>query len=180
MSRDSSGERNTMKKFRFQLMAQFIIDTYPKCRVADIGGGQGLLSALLMQNGFDVTIIDPWELDLPWKFRDIDGKMIKNHNLNLARVYKSFGIDMAQEYDLLVSLHGHGCMMNIVDSAHNFKKDFAIVPCCVIDEPIIKERNIDWTKSLFEKADQLGLNPSYFNLRFKGKNIGIYTKNFLS
>jgi 2-polyprenyl-3-methyl-5-hydroxy-6-metoxy-1,4-benzoquinol methylase len=54
-----------MKKFRFQLMAEFIINKFPACKVADIAGGHGLLTHLLNQSGFKSVVIDPWELELP-------------------------------------------------------------------------------------------------------------------
>jgi len=37
------------KKFRFQVFADWIVAHYAPCRVADIGGGKGLLTYLLDQ-----------------------------------------------------------------------------------------------------------------------------------
>jgi hypothetical protein len=48
-----------MKKFRFQLLHQWMTARIEPCRVADVGGGKGLLAYLLGQSGWAATVIDP-------------------------------------------------------------------------------------------------------------------------
>ena len=60
-----------MKKFRSQLLHQWLVQNLAPCKVADIGGGKGLLSYLLIQSGWDAVVIDPFEQTLPVKFKDI-------------------------------------------------------------------------------------------------------------
>src|SRR3954462_11360000 len=50
---DESGsptQNNRMKKFRFQLFHEWLVAELAPCRVADIGGGKGLLAYLLRQS----------------------------------------------------------------------------------------------------------------------------------
>src|SRR5436190_117862 len=56
-----------MKKFRFQLLNRWMIEHLEPCRVADIGGGKGLLTYLLRQSGWPATVIDPVPQALPTK-----------------------------------------------------------------------------------------------------------------
>ena len=86
-------ELKKMKKFRFQLLHQWITERFEPCQVADIGGGKGLLSWLLKQDGWQATVIDPTYQTLPHKFKDIRlNKQVKlseharvNFILNLTR-----------------------------------------------------------------------------------------------
>src|SRR5512139_945886 len=47
-----------LKRFRFQLLHHWLVTTFAPCRAADIGGGKGLLSYLLNQDGWHATLID--------------------------------------------------------------------------------------------------------------------------
>ena len=60
-----------MKKFRFQLLHQWLIYNFEPCRVAEIGGGKGLLAHLLIKSGWQATVIDPVPQGLPTKYKDI-------------------------------------------------------------------------------------------------------------
>jgi hypothetical protein len=65
-------ELTRMKRFRFQLLHQWICDNVPApCRVADVGGGKGLLAYLLNQSGYHATTIDPVPQALPAKYKDL-------------------------------------------------------------------------------------------------------------
>ena len=48
-----------MKKFRFQLLHAWLVEHIVPCRVADIGGGKGLMAYLLGRSGWQATVIDP-------------------------------------------------------------------------------------------------------------------------
>src|SRR6202022_2949143 len=45
-------EQPKMGKFRFQLLSAWIPEHFQPCRVADIGGGKGLLAYLLQKEGW--------------------------------------------------------------------------------------------------------------------------------
>jgi len=164
-----------MKKFRFQLLAEWIRANYLPCRVADIGGGKGLLSHLLNQAGFECTVIDPLEQALPVKYREIDGKRVKTGEIGkVARISANFEKEMAAGYDLLVGLHAHGSNLKVIDACVEFGKKFVLVPCCLFDEPVVRVPGLDWFDSLESCARRKGLKLERFELNFRGKNRGLY------
>ncbi|MBN2363454.1 hypothetical protein JXL83_04910 [candidate division WOR-3 bacterium] len=164
-----------MKKFRFQLLHKWIVENFLPCRICDIGGGKGLLSFLLHNAGFDATVIDPCDQILPDKYKDLYNVKHKiPDTFKIKRLTKEYAIDMAKDYDLLIGLHAHGSNMKILEGAAKYKKDFILLPCCVIDEPIEIKPDIDWLKSLEEYAITLGHKTTRFELNFRGQNIGFY------
>ena len=171
-------------QFRFQVFHQWLVQNYSPCKVADIGGGKGLLSFLLNQSGFESMVIDPIWQPLEWKYKDIStGKRIKltsDQMQSVPHIQKPFNLelllDLDSNLDLFVGLHAHGSNMYILEAAAKYQKDFAILPCCVIDEPITKIAGINWFDSLVEYAAKLGLNPKIDNLNFVGQSKIIYSK----
>jgi hypothetical protein len=165
-------------QFRFQVFHRWLTEHYPPCKVADIGGGKGLLSFLLNQSCYQATVIDPIWQPLEWKYKDISsGKRVKlsSDQLNsVPHIQSVFSAEVSENYDLLVGLHAHGSNIFILQAAAKFKKDFAILPCCVIDEPIIKKPGINWFNSLVDYAAELGLNPQVDTLNFVGQSKVIY------
>ncbi|MCA9382099.1 hypothetical protein KC660_01685 [Candidatus Dojkabacteria bacterium] len=143
-----------MKKFRFQLLSEWIINNYNPCKVADIGGGKGLLSYLLNKNDFKSTVIDPFNQTLPEKYKDLQGKKHKVlPTETVPRINEEFRTEMANDFDLLVGLHAHGSNMKVIESAAKYRKQLILLPCCVINEPIIPKPNINWLDSLEEYAN---------------------------
>lgn len=174
-----STELRKLKRFRFQLLHKWIVDHYPICRVADVGGGKGLLTYLLRQDGYDAIVIDPYNQPLPKVYKNLAGKRHKiKPEESVPRISKGFEKEMAKDFDLIVGLHTHGSNMNIIDITAEYKKDFVLLPCCVIDEPIVPQADINWLDSLEEYALRKGHNVKRFELNFKGQNIGIYTQAY--
>src|SRR5436190_11074578 len=67
-----------LKRFRFQLLADHVTRVVAPCRVADIGGGKGLLAYLLMNAGYQATVIDPQRQSLPDKYKDlVTGRQVR-------------------------------------------------------------------------------------------------------
>jgi len=163
-------------------MAKFILETYIKCKVADIGGGKGLLAFLLNKKGWECVVIDPFDQILEHKYKDIDtGKRVKltgEETTSVTRISSNFEKSMAKDFDLLVGLHAHGSNIKIIQATLEYSKDFAILPCCVIDEPVEKQSGINWLNSLFDYAGNLGLNPKKATLNFAGQRTVIYTANY--
>ncbi|OHB25770.1 MAG: hypothetical protein A2542_03790 [Parcubacteria group bacterium RIFOXYD2_FULL_52_8] len=166
------------KKWRAYILKDWIVEHYPPCRVADIAGGKGLLSFLLQKEGWTVTVIDPEKTLLLDKYKDLKTK--KNVPLTAADWAgvpwreEKFEVPMAADFDLLISLHGHGVQMKILEAAAKYQKKFAILPCCVIDEPIGKQPNVYWENTLVDYGKQLGLEIKTDTLDFVGKNIVLY------
>ena len=170
-------ELRKMKKFRFQLLHTWIVENYSPCKVADIGGGKGLLTLLLNNDNFHSVVIDPYNQGLPKKFKDLKGEKHKiKEDIQIPRIDAVFEKEMAKDFDLLIGLHAHGANMKIIEVAKKYNKNFVIFPCCVIDEPIEIKPNIDWFESLRNYAKKLGHKTHVVELNFRGQNKGIYTK----
>lgn len=169
-----------VKRFRFVFVHTWLTETYEPCRVADIAGGKGMLTYLLQQSGWDSIVIDPEYQELPPKYTDINRKRIKlPPEAKVPRLSEKFTQEMAEKYDLLVGIHAHGCNMQIIEAAAKYKKDFVLLPCCVIEEPIEKRYGVNWRESLVDYAKTLGLEPKKINFNFVGKSIAIYTDKYM-
>ena len=165
-----------MKKFRFQLLHHWLVQNLPPCRVADIGGGKGLLSYLLVQSGWEATVIDPVPQSLPDKYKDIhsDKRVKIDPSESVPSITSTFETFHAAHFDLLIGLHAHGCNVKIIDAAAQYECGFVIFPCCVIDEPFYPPLGVHWLESLADYAIHQGHTLIPFRLNFKGQNIGLY------
>ncbi len=174
---DGRRELTKMKRFRFQLLHQWICENVPpSCRVADIGGGKGLLTYLLNQSGFTATTIDPIHQTLPAKYKDLTaGRQVRiAETETVSRLDLPFAPNMARDFDLLVALHAHGCNIALIDAAARFGKGFLVLPCCIIDEPLRPPPGMHWLQCVAEYAKGKGFAIKPFRLNFKGQNIGLY------
>lgn len=174
---DNAPNGNTMmKKFRFQLLHEWLVSEVEPCRAVDIGGGKGLLTYLLNQSGWDVTVVDPAYQELPTKYKDFQRKkrVIIPAEAKVPRVSRNFEPGMASDVDLLIGLHAHGCNVQIIDACETYNTGFVLLPCCVIDEPFYPRRGATWVGSLTDYALRAGFDVRPFQLAFRGQNIGIY------
>lgn len=173
-------KRNLDHKFRFQLLAKWVEEKYGLCKVADVAGGKGLLTFLLNLKGFEATVIDPCDISLISKYKDIDtGKRVLIKPVDsrkIPRRKRHFVEDMAKDYDLLIGLHAHGCNRKIVDGCKKYGKKFVLLPCCVVHEPIEIKPNINWFDSLLEYAREQDFEVGLDELNFKGQNKIIYSR----
>ena len=169
-------ELRKMKKFRFQLLHQWMLTQLEPGRVADVGGGKGLLTYLLRQSGWPATVIDPIQQALPTKYKDLT----TNKQIRLAatetvpHINQGFDSTMAQDFDLLVAMHAHGCNIQLIDAAAQFDRRFIILPCCIIHEPIYPPIGVHWLQCVVDYANCTGFTVEPFRLNFKGQNIGLY------
>lgn len=170
-----AGELRKMKKFRFQLLHRWLVERFEPCRVADIGGGKGLLAYLLQRDGWSTAVIDPIYQDLINKYKDITtGKRIKiAPDESVPHINKPFATKMGQDFDLLIGMHAHGCNAQIIDAARQYGCGFVIFPCCVIDEPFFPVIGVDWLECITDYAVWQESVPYTFRLNFKGQNIGL-------
>jgi len=167
-----------LKRFRFQLLHQWLIHNFAPCRAADIGGGKGLLSYLLIQSGWQATVIDPVLQPLPDKYKDIltNTRVKIDHHCRVPAITAEFETQHARGFDLLIGMHAHGCNVKIIEAAAQQGCGFVLFPCCVIDEPFVPPPGVHWLESLAGYAVQQGHAVKPFRLNFKGQNIGIYAR----
>ena len=165
-----------MKKFRFQLLHQWMLEHIEPCRVADIGGGKGLLAYLLRSSGWQTTVIDPLRQELPGKYKDMKtGKQVRIADTeSVPRLDRAFDSLMAEDFDLLVAMHAHGCNIRIIDAAAQFGRRFIVLPCCIIDEPVHPPVGMHWLQYIVDYVTRKGFTVEPFRLNFKGQNIGLY------
>lgn len=164
---------------RFHLLHEWLVNTYKPCKAADVGGGKGLLAYLLNQSGWYAVVIDPFNQELPRTFKDLKKNrttLIKDERISVKRIDAPFEEEMAKDYDLLVGLHAHGSNMKIINASRKYGKDFVLLPCCVVGEPITPQQGINWLDSLVDHAKQQGFDVGKAELNFKGQNIVIYNK----
>lgn len=177
-------KRRLNNKFRFQLLQQWLTARYKPIKVLDVGGGKGLLSYLLNINGWKATVVDPAVTDYLTKYKDIetDKRVLLSDNEieSFPRIAGIFKEEMAKNFDLLIGLHAHGSNLQIINAAEKYNKDFLLLPCCVIDEPLVKKPNIDWLESLIEYAKGKGFDVKRDIVNFKGQNVLIYTDKHLA
>lgn len=171
-------EPTRMKKFRFQLLHRWMLEHLEPCRVADVGGGKGLLAYLLRQSGWQATVIDPVHQGLPAKFKDLatNRQVPIAESERVPRIERRFEPGMAREFDLLVAVHAHGCNLQLIEAAAEFKCSFILLPCCVIDEPLVPPAGTHWLQCVVDYAVRRGFPVEPFRLSFKGQNIGLYAR----
>lgn len=165
-----------MKKFRFQLLHAWMAEHVAPCRVADVGGGKGLLTYLLQQSGWSGTVIDPIPQDLPAKYKDLNtGRQMRISPTEVVpRIDRAFEATMARDFDLLVAMHAHGCNIQLIDAAAAYDRRLILLPCCVIQEPFLPPPGIHWIQWLVNYATTKGFTVAPFRLNFSGQNIGLY------
>ena len=164
---------------RFHLLHDWLVTNYKPCKAADVGGGKGLLAYLLNKSGWNAVVIDPFNQELPRTFKDLTKTrttLVKKERESVTRVTDKFKEEMAQDYNLLIGLHAHGSNMKIINACKKYGKDFVLLPCCVVGEPIIPQQGINWLDSLVDYAKQQGFDIGKAELNFKGQNIVIYNK----
>lgn len=180
-----STKRRLNNKFRFQLLQMWLTQKYKPAKVLDVGGGKGLLSFLLNKNGWEATVVDPAVTDYLTKYKDIEtGKravLNDNEIESFHRINGVFKEEIAKDFDILIGLHAHGSNLQIINACKKYNKDFLLLPCCVIDEPLDKKPGINWLESLIDYAKEKGFEVKKDELNFKGQNVLIYTdKNLLN
>lgn len=171
--------RRKSHRYRFQLLHEWMVGNYPPQKACDVGGGKGLLAYLLNQSGWKVTVIDPVVQILPRTFKSLQKErttLSLDKRSQINRIDKPFDIDMASDYELLIGLHAHGSNLKIIEACHKYKKNFVLLPCCVIDESIQVQQGVNWLESLVEYAKNKGFKVGQANLGFKGQDIAIYSK----
>lgn len=173
--------RRLSHRFRFQLLHKWLVEHYQPCKAADVGGGKGLLAYLLNCSGWEVTVIDPFNQILPRTFKDLHKNrttLTLDKRKDIRRVDKPFEIEMAKDFDLLIGLHAHGSNLKIIGACQKYNKQFVLLPCCVIGEPVEIKPGINWLESLVEYAQNKGFKVKREKLNFAGQDTIIFSSAF--
>jgi len=99
---------------RFGSVTKVVSDRFGKCvrYIADVAGGQGMLTRQLNKQGYEAEVIDPrgWTL------------------VGVPSRQEEYKADMADYYDLVVGLHPDEALREIVASAS--LRPTLVIPCC--------------------------------------------------
>src|SRR3989344_7074254 len=146
---------------RFEVITNFVLSKYGKSikYIADIAGGQGMLTRMLCKKNYEAEVVDP------------RGYTLKG----VPSRAEEFKLDMADYYDLIIGLHPDEATRAVVESAK--VTPTLIIPCCNF---------WDRTKTLGRDAliadieryyDKNNIEYEKVVLDFKGPmNIGLSTK----
>jgi hypothetical protein len=172
--RRSGDDLPKMKKFRFQLLADWVVERFPPCTVADVGGGKGLLTHLLCEAGFRAEVVDPVDQPLPSRYKDLrTGRRVRlGDQARVPRRRVPFGPELGRRYDLLVALHAHGSNLAVLDTVARAGNSCVVLPCCVVDEPAAPDPGRNWFMWLVGQARDRGLEPQFLALNFRGQHVG--------
>jgi len=150
---------------RFEIVADFIYDYYgPSVKyIADVAGGQGLLSRLLNKKyNYESEVIDP----RGYVLKGVPGKVCE------------YTADMAGYYDLIVGLHPDEAVRPVVESA--LKKPVLVIPCCNYWDKSKKLGAKELILSIETYMTENNIAHKKVAFAFKGpKNIGFATKIIL-
>ena len=149
-------------KSRFEVVANFIYEYYGTSvkYIADIAGGQGLLSKLLNRKfNYESEVIDP----RGYVLKGIPGRACE------------YSADMAEYYDLIVGLHPDEAIRPVVESAA--VKPVLVIPCCNYWDREQKLGNKELLASIEDYLTENIIVYERITFDFKGpKNIGFATR----
>ncbi len=142
---------------RFEVVADFIADRYDGVRyVADVAGGQGMLSRLLVKRGFDAEVVDP-------RGNCLSG--VKSRP-------EPYTADMADYYDLVVGLHPDEALRPVVESA--LTRPVLVVPCCNFWDRSTKLGRDELLRAIHQYACSANVAAELVQLDFRGpQNHGL-------
>jgi len=145
---------------RFEVIADFVADNFRTVKyVADVAGGQGMLSRLLDRRGYVSEVIDP----RGWTMAGVKKRQ------------EEYSADMADYYDLIVGVHPDEATRPVVASAK--VRPVIVIPCCnfwYLDRKLGRDALLDEIE-MYLKANKIEYERVDFN--FMGpKNVGFVTR----
>lgn len=147
---------------RFDAVASFINEYYGSSvkYIADVAGGQGLLSRLLNKKyNYESEVIDP------------RGYVLKG----LANRTCEYSAGMAGYYDLIVGLHPDEAIREVVESA--LIKPVLVLPCCNFWDRSKKLSVSELINSIEAYFIENKIDYKKVTFDFKGpKNVGFATR----
>jgi hypothetical protein len=145
---------------RFEVVAEFINDRYGKSihYVADVAGGQGMLSRLLCKRyNYECEVVDP----RGWTLRGVPNQTVE------------FNQALAGYYDLIVGLHPDEATRAVAQAA--LIRPTILIPCCNFwsEEKLGRDELVEAIESYYREHK---ISYERVQFGFKGpKNIGIVT-----
>jgi hypothetical protein len=147
---------------RFEEVADYISKQFKNDInfVADVAGGQGMLSRMLNKRGYVAEVIDP----RGWTMVGVDSRQ------------EEYSSGIADYYDLIIGLHPDEALRPVVESAK--MRPILVVPCCNFwdrSRKLGRDALIEEIQDYFDK-ENIQYEKVVFN--FRGPhNIGIVTSS---
>ena len=141
---------------RFAVLAEFIADYFGKSvkYIADIAGGQGVLSRLLTKKyNYEAEVVDPRHYAL----------------VGVKHREALYTPDMAAYYDLIVGLHPDAATRPVAGS--DLIRPTGIVPCCNYWDKTRKLNSIAIADEIGKFYGENGVSYQRFQLDFSYPNI---------
>jgi hypothetical protein len=145
---------------RFEVIADYIADHFgDKVKfIADVAGGQGMLSRSLNKQGYRAEVIDP----RGWTMVGVDNRK------------EEYVANMADYYDLVVGLHPDEALRPVVESAK--VRPVLVVPCCNFWDRSQKLGRNALLEKIERYLDENNIRYKKVTFDFKGpQNIGLIT-----
>ncbi|MBE6725016.1 MAG: hypothetical protein E7576_07460 [Ruminococcaceae bacterium] len=145
---------------RFEVLADFVYERYGKSvkYIADVAGGQGVLSRLLNKRyNYVSEVIDP---------RVYVVKGVK-------QTVSEYDSEMASYYDLIIGLHPDEATRPVVESA--FSRPVIVVPCCNYWDKTRKLGSKAIAEDIALYYEKNGIEFKMETLPMKYPNIVVYT-----
>jgi hypothetical protein len=146
---------------RFEVIADFVSDRYGKKikHIADVAGGQGMLSRMLNKKNYESEVINP------------RGYTLKG----VASREEEYKSDMADYYDLVIGLHPDEAIRPVAESA--LVRPTLLVPCCNFCDRTQKLGREELLKAIEKYYDEDSVFHERITFNFKGPhNIGLISK----
>ncbi len=144
---------------RFEVVADYVASHFTDVKyVADVAGGQGMLSRLLNKRGYQAEVVDP----CGWTMVGVDSRP------------EEYSANIADYYDLIVGVHPDQATRPVAESA--LVRPILIIPCCNFwdnTKKLGRDALLGEIEAYF-KANKVKYEEVIFD--FKGpKNIGFVT-----
>ena len=143
---------------RFDVVAMFLSEYFGNQvqYIADVAGGQGMLSKLLNKRyNYEAEVIDPHG----WRIKGVPGRE------------EEFDSSMANFYDLIVGLHPDEATRSIAEAAK--ERPALIIPCCNFwsEEKLGRDKLVEAIEDYYH---EYSIEFQRIEFPFRGpKNIGI-------
>lgn len=146
---------------RFEAIAEFVSKTFGKDvkYIADVAGGQGMLSRLLSKRGYEAEVIDP----RGWTMVGVNNRQ------------EEYSAEIADYYDLIIGLHPDEAIRPVVESAK--VRPVLVVPCCNFWDRTKKLERDALLEEIETYFKENGIKFQRITFDFKGpQNIGFITR----
>lgn len=146
---------------RFGVISDFVAQKYGKRvkYIADVAGGQGMLTRMLRKKNYEAEVVDP----RGWTLKGVPSRT------------EEFSADMADYYDLIIGLHPDKATRAVAESAK--VRPVILITCCNFwDKEKVLGRNA-LIAEIEKYYDENGIKHERITFDFKGPmNVGIISE----